>query len=124
MAEPLPYRILTPDGVAAEGEASMVVIPGVDGDLGVLLRHSPMIIKLRRGSVAVFADGQKVSQRFYVDGGTAHISPESLMILSDSVTDVEALDATVLAQHNAESGSDDALKASAQLEAIKSPVYG
>ncbi|NQY81661.1 MAG: hypothetical protein HRT36_01120 [Alphaproteobacteria bacterium] len=118
MAEVLPFRILCPDGVVAEGDAGLVVIPGVDGDLGVLLRHSAMIVQIRRGTVAVFSDRQKVSARYYIDGGTAHITPDTLMILSDMACDLENLDEAIISQ-----GLAHQERAEAQLHALKNPVY-
>lgn len=94
----------------------MVVVPGVDGDMGVMLRHSPMIVQLRRGTVTVFPDGKTVSQRFYVDGGIAHITPESLVVLSDLACDLESLD-------EADISEDDPKRAEAQRNALKNPVY-
>lgn len=117
MAEAYPFQILCPDGVITQGEAGMIVMPGVDGDMGVMLRHSAMIVQLRRGTVAVFQDGKAVSERFYVDGGTAHVTPESLLILSDLACDLENLQEGNINQDYPE-------RAEAQILALKSPVYG
>lgn len=117
MSEPLPYRILCPEGIVAEGEARMLVIPGTEGDLGVLKRHSPVIVQLRPGTVALFADSNtKASTRYFIDGGIAHVTPESLTVLSDDIHDLAQ------ASEGDLSNSDpDVLEAFRT--AIKSPAY-
>src|SRR5207248_3834638 len=45
--------IVTPDGAAYEGEAEMVIVPGADGEIGVLARHAPLVALLKAGSTRV-----------------------------------------------------------------------
>ena len=114
----LPFKILCPDGVITDDTAGMVVIPALEGDMGVMLRHSAMIVQLKRGTVTVFSDGQKAASRFYVDGGIAHITPDTLMILSDMACDLAELDESSLSREEAH-----AERTEAQLYALKNPAY-
>jgi F-type H+-transporting ATPase subunit epsilon len=45
--------LVTPDGAAFEGEAVMLIVPGADGEIGVLARHAPLIATLKAGSTRV-----------------------------------------------------------------------
>ena len=114
----LPFKILCPDGVITDDTAGMVVIPALEGDMGVMQRHSAMIVQLKRGTVTVFSDGQKASSRFYVDGGIAHITPDELMILSDMACNLEGLDESSLSDDEAH-----AERIEAQLYALKNLAY-
>ena len=49
--------LVTPDGAAYEGEVEMLVVPGADGEIGVLARHAPLVAMLRAGETRVKADG-------------------------------------------------------------------
>jgi len=58
MAE-LDCEILTPEGRVFEGRAEMVIVPGAEGELGVLQRHSPIIARLKVGEVRVKFEGNQ-----------------------------------------------------------------
>ena len=58
MAE-LDCEILTPEGRVFEGRAQMVVVPGAEGELGVLPRHAPIIARLKVGEVRVKLEGNE-----------------------------------------------------------------
>jgi F-type H+-transporting ATPase subunit epsilon len=45
--------IVTPEGAAYEGTAEMVIVPGADGEIGVLARHAPLVALLKAGSTRV-----------------------------------------------------------------------
>jgi F-type H+-transporting ATPase subunit epsilon len=49
--------LVTPDGAAFEGEVEMVIVPGADGEIGVLARHAPLVAMLRAGETRVKAGG-------------------------------------------------------------------
>ena len=60
----------------------MVVIPASEGDMGVLEGHSPMIVMLRGGTIDLY-EGDKVSERLFVDGGFAEVTPERCTVLAN-----------------------------------------
>jgi F-type H+-transporting ATPase subunit epsilon len=49
--------LVTPEGAAFEGEVEMLVVPGADGEIGVLARHAPLVAMLRAGETRVKAGG-------------------------------------------------------------------
>ena len=70
----------------------MVVVPGSEGDFGVLHGHAPLISTVRPGVIEVF-QGNKVEQRFLVVGGFAEVTPERCTVLADEADAVRAGDA-------------------------------
>ena len=60
----------------------MVVIPASEGEMGVLPNHAPMIVLLRGGTIAIH-EGGRVTDRLYVSGGFAEITPERCTVLAD-----------------------------------------
>ncbi len=65
----------------------MVVIPAEEGEMGVLVKHAPMIVLLRGGVVRLYEGGQ-VTERLFVSGGFAEITPLRVTVLADEAMPV------------------------------------
>ncbi len=87
-------EIVSPDKLLLSRDVDMVVIPASEGDLGVLPNHSPMIVLLRGGTIAI-TEGGKVTERLYVSGGFAEITPERCTVLADEAVPVAELSRAV-----------------------------
>ena len=75
-------EIITPDQSLLEGDASAVTVPGIDGSLGILNNHAPLITALKKGAVKVTSDdGQE--NLFEIRGGVAEILNNKLIILAE-----------------------------------------
>tara|TARA_A100001011_G_scaffold222003_1_gene229944 strand:+ start:67 stop:486 length:420 start_codon:yes stop_codon:yes gene_type:complete len=73
-----------------EGEAKMVVMDGVEGQLGIVRGHSPLLATLKPGPVRMIRDeGEEV---FFTNGGFAEVQPENITILVDSAVRADDLD--------------------------------
>ncbi len=85
------------DVVSAEesifsGEAKFVVLPGESGELGIMPGHTPLISRIRPGTVKiVLADGSGETHVF-VAGGIIEVQPGGVMVLSDTAIRAEDLD--------------------------------
>ena len=90
MAETTNLEIVTPSMVIVSEPVEMIVLPGADGQIGALPRHSQVMSTLERGVVEVYNDN-KVSSRIMIDGGIAEINPTSVVILAERA---EKLDKT------------------------------
>jgi F-type H+-transporting ATPase subunit epsilon len=75
----------------------MVVIPGTEGDLGILPEHSKLITSLRGGVIDLY-EGDKIADRFFVSGGFAEVTETSCTVLADAIIKVTDLDARRAAQ--------------------------
>jgi len=73
--------ILTPDKTLFSGEATYVGLPGVDGSLGVLAGHAPLITTLKAGEVTVRVEREE--QRFAVLGGTVEVLGGTVTVLAE-----------------------------------------
>jgi F-type H+-transporting ATPase subunit epsilon len=87
MANTVYLEIVTPAALIFSGEVSQVDIPGEMGYFGVLPNHAPLIASLAPGVVSLY-EGQGISQRFYIGGGVAEVTPERCTILATSVLDM------------------------------------
>lgn len=91
----LPFTLVSPEKVLFDQDVSMVVIPGLKGDIGVLPHHAPLLTLLRPGVVSVY-ENDKVLVRVFVNGGFAEITPERCTALVMEGTPLEALDKATL----------------------------
>ena len=69
----------------------MVVVPGSEGDFGVLPGHAPMISTVRPGVISIWQDGA-VDRRVFVAGGVAEVQPERCTVLADDAVRLEDAD--------------------------------
>jgi F-type H+-transporting ATPase subunit epsilon len=69
----------------------MVVVPGTEGNFGVLPGHAPLISMIRPGTIDIY-EGPAVKQRLFVVGGIAEVTPERCTVLADEAISHDALD--------------------------------
>jgi F-type H+-transporting ATPase subunit epsilon len=94
MAEKFQFELVSPERLLLSEPVDMVVVPGGDGNFGVLAGHSLLISTVRPGVIDVY-EGQSVTQRIFVAGGFAEVTPERCTVLADEAVPVEQLDAAV-----------------------------
>ena len=75
MAEKLQFDLVSPERLLFSGEVDMVVVPGAEGDMGIMAGHAPVMSTLRPGIVNVDAAG-KPQERIFVRGGFAEVTPK------------------------------------------------
>lgn len=109
-AEKFQFDVVTPTRLLLSEKADMVVIPGGDGDFGVLPGHAPLLSTVRPGSIAIY-ERDKVRERVFVEGGFAEVTETRCTVLAQMAIPV------------AEISEDEALKrfdkARAALEAAE-----
>ncbi len=86
------YKVVTPERVFLEGEASMVVVPGVEGDIGFLSNHSNLITSIRPGIIKVNDPAEKGSSLFVVEG-FVKFSNNELLVVAVGVDNEESVNA-------------------------------
>jgi F-type H+-transporting ATPase subunit epsilon len=74
-------EIITPDKELFKGEARYVGVPGVDGSMGFLENHAPLITVLKAGEVKVRTESGE--QRFAVNGGVVEVSHNTVLVLAE-----------------------------------------
>jgi len=84
-------ELVSPEKLLASEEATIVVIPGAMGDMGVMAEHAPLVSGLRPGViVATLASGEE--KKFFVTGGFADVTGELCSILAEQSCDVAEID--------------------------------
>ena len=84
-------EIVSAETAIFSGEATMVVAPGKDGDLGIAPKHTPLHTTHRPGEVEVHKEGED-KEYIYVTGGILEVQPHMVTILADSATRSDELD--------------------------------
>ena len=87
---PIRCEIVSQDRIVYQGDADMVLLPGTDGEMGILPHHAPLLTTLKYGIIKVRSQGQE--SIFTVAGGIAEVQPDILTILADSAENVEEID--------------------------------
>ena len=80
----LSLEIVSPEKLLLSRAVDMVVIPAAEGDMGVLEGHSPMIVTLRGGTIAIY-EGDRVADQIFVSGGFAEVTTERCTFLATEV---------------------------------------
>ncbi len=90
MADTIAFELVSPERLLKSDPVEMVVVPGGDGDFGVLPEHAPMVSTVRAGAIAIY-EGGRVKERIFVAGGFAEVTPERCTVLAEEVVPVDEL---------------------------------
>jgi F-type H+-transporting ATPase subunit epsilon len=102
---PVALEIVSPEKLLLSRPVDMVVIPASEGDMGVLPGHTPMIVTLRGGTIDLY-EGDTITDRLFVGGGFAEITPERCTVLAGEVAPITELNRTVAEQRLAEAEAE------------------
>ena len=134
MAHTLHVTIVSAEQSIFSGDATMVVVPGEAGELGILPGHAPLLSRVRPGTVKVMLADKGEEEIVYVSGGVLEVQPKNVTILSDTsirghdMDEAKVMEAKCAAEEalaNRASGQDRAMvvaelaQLAAQLQAIQ-----
>ncbi|MBX6743694.1 MAG: F0F1 ATP synthase subunit epsilon [Acetobacteraceae bacterium] len=85
MADTFQLELVSPERLLLSRQVEMVTIPAIEGEMGVLPGHSPMIVALRGGVIRVRENGAE-TERLFVAGGFAEVLPDRCTVLADEAT--------------------------------------
>jgi F-type H+-transporting ATPase subunit epsilon len=91
MANTIHVDIVSAEGEIFSGEATMVFVPGSQGELGIAPRHAPLLSTLKPGVVRVQTEGEE-ELTIYVSGGALEIQPHLVTVLADTAVRAHDLD--------------------------------
>jgi F-type H+-transporting ATPase subunit epsilon len=89
-ATPIAVELVTPEELLFSGEVEMVVIPGVEGDFGVLYGHEPLISIIRPGIISLYKYDNTI-ERLFISGGFAEVTNVQCTILAEEALPIDAL---------------------------------
>ena len=121
MADPISFELVSPEKLLLSEEVEMVVVPGAEGDFGVLTGHAPLISALRPGVINTYT-GTTIDKRIFVAGGFAEVTAERCTVLAEEAMPIDDIDrpeaeARLAAAREAVSeASSDADRDSARME--------
>jgi F-type H+-transporting ATPase subunit epsilon len=99
MAEKLQFELVSPEKLLLSEAVAMVVVPGGEGNFGVLPGHALLISTVRPGVIDVYGDEQtEISERIFVSGGFAEVTAERCTVLADEAMPISSLDRAALDQ--------------------------
>ena len=82
----LHFELVTPDRQVMSADVYMVVVPGVEGDSGIMAGHAPYMTTLKNGDVAIYRTQGAQPERIAVTGGFAEVGDRGLTVLAESAT--------------------------------------
>lgn len=93
MADTFQFELVAPERLIYSDQAELVVVPGAEGEFGVLPGHAPLISAVRTGIVEVFEyPAVKSKAKFFVAGGFAEVTAERCTVLSAEAVPVNEID--------------------------------
>jgi len=124
------FDLVSPEKLLFNDEVGMIIVPGKDGDIGVLPGHSKVLLSLRPGRIMVYGEDKILLNSFFVVGGFAEINPEKCIILAEGVDEIKNLDKSSIENIIQKMGDQDSeeekfklLIAKSKIEALNSSYY-
>ena len=124
------FDLVSPENLIFNDEVGMIIVPGKDGDIGVLPGHSKLISSLRSGRVIVYGENKDLLKSFFVSGGFAEVNPEKCIVLGETVEEMNSLDKNSIEKEIQELQNKDTdeskqqiLIANAKIEALNASFY-
>jgi F-type H+-transporting ATPase subunit epsilon len=91
MADTVEFELVSPERLLVSEQVEMVVVPGAEGDFGVLPGHAPLISTVRPGVITVY-EGGKPKDAIFVAGGFAEVTPERCTVLAEGAVRIAEAD--------------------------------
>jgi F-type H+-transporting ATPase subunit epsilon len=91
VADRVQFELVTPERLLVSEMVEMVVVPGTEGNFGVLPGHAPLISTIRPGTIDIY-ESQTITRRIFVVSGIAEVTPERCTVLADEAMPPDELD--------------------------------
>ena len=124
------FDLVSPENLIFNDEVGMIIVPGKDGDFGVLPGHSKVMSSLRPGRVMVYGEDKNLLKSFFVSGGFAEVNTEKCIVLAESVDEINTLEKSSIEKEvqELEAQESDTTKeqlsiAKAKIDALNSSYY-
>ncbi len=98
MADTTAFELVSPERLLMSQDVEMVIVPGAEGNIGVLARHAPMISTVRPGVIEIFGTRSAEAERVFVAGGFAEVTPDRCTVLAEEAVPVSDLDRSEIEQ--------------------------
>lgn len=105
MADKVEFELVSPEKLLTSQPVDMVVVPGSEGDFGVLAGHSPLISTVRPGVIDIY-EGDRIVDRVFVAGGFAEVNETRCTVLAEEAIPVAEIDRGKVEQDIRDLGED------------------
>ena len=116
MASTIQVEVVSAEESVFSGEASFIVVPGELGDLGIYPKHTPLITRIKAGSVRIQTLESKEEMAIFVAGGILEVQPGSVTVMADTAIRSDDLDEARALE--AKKRAEEALNASTDKQEI------
>ena len=116
------FDLVSPENLIFNDEVGMIIVPGKDGDFGVLPGHSKVMSSLRPGRVMVYGEDKNLLKAFFVSGGFAEVNPEKCIVLAESVDEINQLEKDTIEKEVQELEGQESDSSKEQLNIAKAKV--
>ena len=96
MIEYTNIEIVTPLDVLISKEVKMAVLPGLEGDLGVMPKHTPLMSLLKRGVLKLYNKDSDIIEKIILDGGVVEVKEDTIQVLSERAEFLNQSNKTVI----------------------------
>ena len=96
MIEYTNIEIVTPLDVLISKEVKMAVLPGLEGDLGVMPKHTPLMSLLKRGVLKLYNKDSDIIEQIILDGGVVEVKEDTIQVLSERAEFLNQSNKTVI----------------------------
>ena len=130
MESTISFDLVSPEQLVYNDKAGMIIVPGKEGDIGVLPGHSKLLSSLRSGRIMIYGEDKQLIKSFFLSGGFVEINPEKCIVLAEEIFEISVLDKTVitkqiqeLEKETSDESKQQYLIAKSKLEALESKHY-
>ena len=130
MDNTISFDLVSPEQLVFNDKVGMIIIPGKEGDIGVLPGHSKLLSSLRSGRVMVYGEGKQLLKSFFVSAGFVEINPEKCILLAEEVFEINTLDKNKIEQQiqeleneTSDESKEKYLIAKSKIVALESTYY-
>jgi len=116
------FDLVSPENLIFNDEVGMIIVPGKDGDFGVLPGHSKVMSSLKPGRVMVYSEDKNLLKAFFVSGGFAEVNPEKCIVLAESVDEINELEKDTIEKEVQELEGQESDSSKEQLNIAKAKV--
>jgi len=92
MANTIRVDVVSAEEQIFSGDAEFVVLPGIEGELGIYPRHTPLLTQIKPGAVRIKLPGQAQEELVFVHGGYLEVQPHLVTVLADTAIRAKDLD--------------------------------
>src|SRR5260221_12216021 len=92
MANTIHVDVVSAEEQIYSGEAEFVILPGIEGELGVYPQHTPLLTQIKPGAVRIKVPGQAQEELVFVQGGFLEVQPHKVTVLADTAIRAHDLD--------------------------------